>query len=120
MNLDKSVCVISITSTLVSVHDTFIISSSSLAGQVNDGITLFTYPAGMSSADFAHPEHQPDYLTDVLQSAHPDVVSFCDNDPQCIFDYSETMDEAVAQTTMEVDGNNTENQEIQSEYISKA
>lgn len=92
------------------------LSLSSRAGQVNDGITLFTYPAGMSSEDFAHPDHQPDFLTDVVQSASADIVSFCNNDPQCIFDYSETMDETVAQTTMEVDRNNTQNQEIQSEY----
>lgn len=74
--------------------------------EIQPSESLFTYPEGLTAADFSHPDHQPAFLDEVLSSASDTITQACNNDPQCIFDYAETGDPEVGMATLETNENN--------------
>ena len=71
-----------------------------LSGQITPEESLFTYPVGTDAASFAHPEHVPVFLSDVIASASQEILDTCGNDVNCIFDYAETDNPEVGLSTM--------------------
>ena len=74
--------------------------SSLSVGEILPAESLFTYSNGMSAASFSRPDHEPAFLDEVVANADPEIATACNNDPQCIFDYSETGSEEVGMATM--------------------
>ena len=68
--------------------------------------SLFTYPDGLSATNFSHPEHIPNFLDEVVSSATDEIRSACNDNPQCIFDATETGDLAVGMATLQTSTSN--------------
>ncbi|XP_064385849.1 mucin-like protein [Halichondria panicea] len=63
-----------------------------LSWQVDASESLFTYPDGMTAADFAVLDHDPPYLDEVVANASAEVLKMCGDNVECIFDSIETGD----------------------------
>lgn len=88
----------------------FIILTHSCAGQITDDTSLFTYPDGLSVANFSDPTHLPRFLDEVVNDAPADVISFCNNDAQCIFDAMETGNMEIGLETLQTNMDNINDQ----------
>ena len=66
-----------------------------------NGDSLFRYPPGQSVDDFSYPNHMPDFLQDVVDSASPQLVAACSSDPRCIYDTVQTGDQNIGLATMD-------------------
>ena len=86
------------------------IISAAHVGQILVGDTLFTYPVGMSTRDFASPSHMPVFLDELSADAIADARRVCGNDSQCIYDFSQTGNEELAMDTMTTNQENEMNQ----------
>ena len=62
----------------------------------------------MSAEDFAHPDHVPDYLKDVVSTASMEVLLACGDNVQCIYDASQTGDVSIGMETMAINEANTD------------
>ena len=69
-------------------------------GQLDASESLFTYPEGLTAADFAVLDHDPPYLDEVVASASAEVLQACGNNVECIFDSMETGDINIGLETM--------------------
>ncbi len=71
-----------------------------LAGQLDASESLFTYPEGLTAADFAVLDHDPPYLDEVVAMASAEVLQACGDNVECIFDTMETGDINIGLETM--------------------
>ncbi|XP_064385332.1 uncharacterized protein LOC135334155 isoform X5 [Halichondria panicea] len=71
-----------------------------LSWQLDASESLFTYPEGLTAADFAVLDHDPPYLDEVVASASAEVLQACGNNVECIFDSMETGDINIGLETM--------------------
>ncbi len=69
-------------------------------GQVNASESLFTYPEGLTAADFAVLNHDPPFLDEVVADASVDILQMCGDNVECIFDSIETGDISIGLETM--------------------
>ena len=69
-------------------------------GQLNASESLFTYPEGMTAADYAVLDHDPPYLDEVVAAASPDILLVCGDNVECIFDSIETGNTDIGLETM--------------------
>ena len=71
-----------------------------------EGESLFTYSDGHTYLDYAHPDHIPPFLDDVIAGATPEVLAACGTNLECIYDSLETGDINVGLETMSTLGVN--------------
>ena len=69
-------------------------------GQLDASESLFTYPEGMTAADYAVLDHDPPYLDEVLAAAPADILLVCGDNVECIFDSIETGNTDIGLETM--------------------
>ena len=62
----------------------------------------------MTTADFSFPNHEPDFLDEVVAQASEEVVSACGGNERCIFDATQTGNVEVGLETMNTDQINQE------------
>jgi len=86
-------------------------------GQVVPGESLFTYPAGIGVAEYAHPEHTPTFLSDIVDQVDPVLLAACRDNKECIFDASQTGDVNIGLETMAMDSSNRDNLAILSQSM---
>lgn len=72
----------------------------------------FTYPDGLSPANFSNPDHLPRFLDDVLTNATDEIRSMCGDNAECIFDATETGDTSIGLETLNTNQNNNNDQMI--------
>lgn len=81
--------------------------SNTHTGQLQSGESLFQYPAGQTADDYAHPDHVPVFLQDIVNGADPQVVAACGSDSLCIFDAVQTGNTSIGIATMNTNQDNT-------------
>ena len=86
-------------------------------GQIEPEESLFTYPPGSSAADFSVPDHEPDFVDEVVANATQEVLDLCGTNVRCIFDATQTGDVNVGLDTMQQDSFNMETQEVTSKPV---
>ena len=87
-------------------------------GQVTEGESLFTYPAGLGIANFSNPNHIPVFLDEIDSTTRQQAAKVCGNNIQCIFDFVQTGNMQLAQNTQYIQMENENNQQINSKlYI---
>lgn len=99
--------IIIISWTIVTMTHTALSFVFAHTGQVLSGDSLFRYPPGQTAADFSYPNHMPDFLQDVVDSASPQLVAACSSDPRCIYDTVQTGDQNIGLATMDTNQDNT-------------
>ena len=72
--------------------------------------SLFTYPDGLSTDNFSHPDHNPDFLDEVLADADLQTHELCKDNAQCIFDAYQTGNGEVGRATLQFDINTRQNE----------
>ena len=78
----------------------------------NDHVSLFTYPDGMDSEDYYNSSWQPQFLSNILQSADQETLDRCTpaggTEPlaQCVFDATETGDINIGMATVDTNNEN--------------
>lgn len=77
-------------------------------GLIDPEKSLFTYPEGLSPANFSFPEHMPDFVDEVVMNAPAEVVDMCDGNTRCIFDATQTGNIDVGLDTMHTEETNME------------
>ena len=93
-------------------------NSSFLSGQITDDTSLFTYPEGLSVSNFSDPNHMPDFLNEVLDAASDETRTVCSNNPECIFDVTETGNMEIGLETLQTNQENINNQMIACKFKS--
>ena len=83
-----------------------------LLGQITDEISLFTYPGGLSVANFSFPGHLPRFLDEVLANATDDTRNICGNNDECIFDATETGSMDIGLETRQTNQDNNNDQMV--------
>ncbi len=73
-----------------------------LPGQLTAEESLFTYPDGMTFANYAFPNHDPPYLDEVVAAVtDTQILAACGGNKMCIYDAFETDDISIGLDTME-------------------
>ena len=81
-------------------------------GEIEPSQSLFTYPEGMTAESFSHPEHEPVFLDEVIESASDEILELCGNNSECIFDAIQTGSTEIALDTLETNKTNANDQMI--------
>ena len=81
-----------------------------LSGQITDNTSLFTYPEGFSVANFSDPTHTPRFLDEVFNDASNETRALCGNNPECIFDATETGNMEIGLQTLQTNQDNINSQ----------
>lgn len=81
-------------------------------GLIDPANSLFTYPQGMSAANFSFPNHIPLSLDDVVAGASQEVRDSCQGDVKCIFDATQTGNLEIGLNTMQTENVFVEDQMI--------
>lgn len=102
-------------STVYLMHETFKMPCLLCVGQVTAGESLFTYPDGLTAANFSVPDHVPQFLDEINSTVREQAENVCGANLQCIFDFAQTGNEALAQNTKTIDEENENNEQISSE-----
>ena len=68
-------------------------------GQVSDSDSLFSYPDGLSAANYSFPDHEPVFLDELSNATLNEARRVCGSDSQCIYDFSQTGSEELAMVT---------------------
>ncbi len=76
-------------------------------GAISSEESLFSYPNGLNSSHFFHPDHMPSFVDEVVENASEEVLEACGDNIECIYDASQTGDISIGLETMIAD---TENQ----------
>ena len=63
-------------------------------------------------ANFSDPDHLPRFLDEVMENATDDVISRCDNNPECIFDATETGNVDIGLETLQTNQDNINDQTV--------
>jgi hypothetical protein len=89
---------------------------SFLSGQITDDTSLFTYPEGFSVANFSDPDRMTAFLDEVLDSASNETRALCGNNPECIFDATETGNMEIGLETLQTNQENINDQIVACEF----
>lgn len=84
----------------------------SLTGQISNNTSLFTYPEGFSVTSFSDPNHMPRFLDEVVRNATDEVISRCGDNPECIFDATETGNVDIGLETLQTNQDNVNDQMV--------
>ena len=84
---------------------------------MSDSDSLFSYPDGLSAANFSFPDHEPVFLDELSNATLTEARRVCGSDSQCIYDFSQTGSEELAMVTMKTNQENEMEQLIIGEYI---
>ena len=86
------------------------------SGQIDDSDSLFTYPAGLTAANFSFPAHMPAFLDELDNTTLSRARDLCGSDSQCIYDFSQTGNMELAMATMVTNRDNRMEQTIASKH----
>ncbi len=78
---------------------------------------MFTYPEGITALDFAFPDHIPEFLDEVVNTASVEVLTACGDSVQCIFDASQTGDITIGLETMVINEVNVDYRQEASRWM---
>jgi len=67
---------------------------------------LFSYPDGLTAANFSYPDHMPVFLDELDNNTLAEARRVCENDSQCIYDFSQTGNEQLAMSTLKTSRDN--------------
>ena len=67
---------------------------------------MFSYPDGLTAANFSFPDHMPVFLDELDNNTLAEARRVCGNDSQCIYDFSQTGNEQLAMNTLETNRDN--------------
>lgn len=88
----------------------------SITGQILAAESCFTYGSGESRDTYARDdEFTPTFADDI--EITPDIQEACQDNPQCIYDYTLTGDSEVGMGTLMTTVNNEENEVLSSESV---
>ena len=71
----------------------------------------------MTAESFSHPEHEPVFLDEVIESASDEILELCGNNSECIFDAIQTGSTEIALDTLETNKTNANDQMITGRFI---
>ena len=63
-------------------------------------------------ANFSYPNHMPAFLDEVLDAASNETRALCGDNPECIFDATETGNMEIGLETLQTNQENNNNQMI--------
>lgn len=87
-------------------------------GQILESESLFTYPSGQTFADYANDNvWMPQFIDEVVSGASEEIRQTCNNDQQCIFDFSQTGDPDIGMGTLATNMNNSMDSMIASKLL---
>ena len=87
------------------------------SGQIDDSESLFTYPDGLTAANFSFPGYMPAFLDELDNNTLSSARELCGSDSQCIYDFSQTGNMELAMATLETNRENRMEQTIASTFI---
>ena len=87
-------------------------TSITYIGLIDPAYSLFTYPSGMSAADFSFPDHVPLSVDDVVAGASQEARDSCQGNVKCIFDATQTGNLEIGLNTMQTEDVFIEDQRI--------
>ena len=68
-------------------------------------------------ANFSDPDHVPDFLDEVLGAASNETRALCGDNPECIFDATETGNMEIGLETLQTNQENNDNQMIACKFL---
>ena len=86
---------------VLKISDPVISLYVSSAGQITAEESLFFYGDGVSTSNYSNPAFTPSFKSDIVANAPNDTTTYCQSNPECIFDYSVSGDQAVASATLQ-------------------
>ncbi|XP_064388044.1 uncharacterized protein LOC135336225 isoform X3 [Halichondria panicea] len=72
--------------------------------------SFFTYPEGMSAADYSFPNHEPIFADEAADSVPQDVLDACGDNQECIFDAIQTGNLEIGMETLTTNNGNIDDQ----------
>ena len=82
------------------------------SGHINLNESLFTYPDGLTAANFTYPDHMPVFMDELSESTISEARGVCGNSTQCIYDLTQTGNVELAMTTLAVNEENLEEETL--------
>ena len=67
-------------------------------------------------ANFSDPDHMPDFLDEVLDAASNETRALCGDNPECIFDATETGNMEIGLETLQTNQENVNDQTVACKY----
>ena len=67
-------------------------------------------------ANFSDPDHMPAFLDEVLDTASNETRALCGNNPECIFDATETGSMEIGLETLQTNQENVNDQTVACKY----
>ena len=85
-----------------------------ITGQVTQEESLFYYNEGVNVSTFSDPNHIPVFLDEIDNDTLSEAIDVCGGDEniECLFDFSQTGNEALAQSTANTNNQNNENEQV--------
>ena len=85
-----------------------------LSGQITQEESLFYYENGENVSTLSDPNHIPIFLDEIDNETLNEAIAFCGGDEniECLFDFSQTRNEALAQSTANTNNQNNENEQV--------
>ena len=96
-------------------HLLFIFLLSRLfSGQITQDQSLFYYEDGQDVSTFSDPNHIPVFLDEIDNDTLSEAIDICGGDEniECLFDFSQTGNEALAQSTASTNNQNNGNEQV--------
>ncbi len=84
-------------------------------GQISSNESFFTYPEGMSAANYSFPDHIPVFL-DELGDIPQEVLDVCGDNAECIFDATQTGNLDIGLETLTTNEGNVDDQNQASKF----
>ncbi len=81
-----------------------------LTGEISAQDSFFTYPEGMSAADYSFPNHEPVFADEAADSVPQDVLDACGDNQECIFDATQTGNLEIGMETLTTNNGNIDDQ----------
>jgi hypothetical protein len=69
--------------------------------QITAEESLFLYGAGVSTSNYSNPAFVPSFKSDIVASAPDVITTYCGGNPECIFDYTVSGNQDVANATLQ-------------------
>ena len=84
------------------------------SGQITQDQSLFYYETGENVSTFSDPNHIPVFLDEIDNETLSEAIDICGGDEniECLFDFSQTRNEALAQSTASTNNQNNENEQV--------
>ena len=85
-----------------------------LSGQITQDESLFYYENGENVSTLSDQNHIPIFLDEIDNETLNEAIEFCGGDEniECLFDFSQTRNEALAQSTASTNNQNNENEQV--------